>query len=110
MRRKKFITPSYIHNNPRRKVENLKINSVILQDCSNGTYLQDRQWKQFLISHNLFAELVFKIGSLKLFSAKPKFGYCKMSKLRDLKPLSDISIQGRGFTGIVGHLNAKSTI
>ena len=65
------------------QVQKLKINLVTLQTYSNGTYLRNRLPNLSLFLPNLFlAELLFKIGSLKLFNMEPTFRYRKIPKFR----------------------------
>ena len=73
-RQNKYVTPTNIHNKPKDiSKKKLKTNFAILQELA--TFYQTFS----------FAETIFKISSLNLFSVKPVFCYRKMLKFRGLQ-------------------------
>ena len=62
------------------------MNLVILQACTNNTYLRNQLRKLTLILRSLFlVEAIFKIGSLNMLGTEPLFYYRELPKCRDLR-------------------------
>ena len=83
-RQNKYVTPTNIHNKPKDiSKKKLKTNFAILQELATETIYRSA-YATFYPTFS-FAETIFKISSLNLFSVKPVFCYRKMLKFRGLQ-------------------------